>query len=43
MNEFFMPILEEDWPDNMLFQQDGQPPDLHKEVTSSLNCKFPGK
>jgi hypothetical protein len=35
-----MPILEEDGPDDMLFQQDGAPPHFHKEVTDFLNRNF---
>jgi hypothetical protein len=43
MEEFLVPILEEEGPDNMLFQQDGALPHSHKEVTDLLNSKFPGK
>jgi hypothetical protein len=43
VEEFLMHILEEECPDDMLFQQDGAPPHLHKEVTEFLNRKFPEK
>jgi hypothetical protein len=43
VEEFLMPILEEEGPDHMLFQQDGVPPHFHKEVTDFLNHKFPEK
>jgi hypothetical protein len=43
VEEFLMPILEEEGPDDMLFQQDGVPPHFHKEVMDFLNRKFPGK
>jgi hypothetical protein len=35
-----MSILEEEGPDDMLFQQDGVLPHFHKEVTDFLNSKF---
>jgi hypothetical protein len=35
LEECIMPILEKEGPDNILFQQDGAPPHLHKEVTDS--------
>jgi hypothetical protein len=38
-----MPILQEEGPDDMLFQQDGAPPHFHKEVVDFLNRKFPEK
>jgi hypothetical protein len=38
--EFYMSILKEEGPDDMLFQQDGMPPHVHEEVTDLLNCKF---
>jgi hypothetical protein len=38
-----MPILEEEDPDDMLFQQDGAPPHFHKEVTDFLNRQLPDK
>jgi hypothetical protein len=40
LEEFLMPILEEQGPDNLLFQQDGAPPHFHREVTDFLNHKF---
>jgi hypothetical protein len=43
LEEFLMPILEEDGPDDMLFQQDGAPPHFRKEMTDFLNGKFPEK
>jgi hypothetical protein len=41
LEEFLTPILEEEGPDDMLFQQDGALPHFHKEVTDFLNRKFP--
>jgi hypothetical protein len=41
LEEFLMPILEEEGPHDMLFQQDGAPPHFHKDVTNFLNRKFP--
>jgi hypothetical protein len=39
-----MPILEEESPDDMLFQQDGAPPPhFHKEATDFLYRRFPEK
>jgi hypothetical protein len=43
VEKFLMPILEEEGPDDMLFQQHGVPPHFHKEVTDFLNRKFPEK
>jgi hypothetical protein len=43
MEEFLMLILEEQGPDDMLFQKDGAPPHFHKEVTDFSNCKFQEK
>jgi hypothetical protein len=43
LEEFLMPILEEECHNNMLFQQGRAPPHLHKEMTDFLNCKFPEK
>jgi hypothetical protein len=43
VEEFLMPILEEEGPDDTLFQQDGAPPHFHKEVTDFFNRKFPEK
>jgi hypothetical protein len=43
MEEVLMPILEEEGPNDMLFQQDGAPSHFHKEVTDFLNRKFPEK
>jgi hypothetical protein len=40
--EFLMPILDKDGPDDM-FLQDGAPPHFHMEVTDFLNRKFPEK
>jgi hypothetical protein len=39
--QFFMPVLEEDGPDDTLFQQDGAPPRFHRGVKNFLNFKFP--
>jgi hypothetical protein len=33
LEEFLMPILKEQGPNDMLFQQDGAPPHFHKEMT----------
>jgi hypothetical protein len=35
--------LEEEGPDDMLFQQDGALPHFHMEVTDFFNLKFPGE
>jgi hypothetical protein len=43
MEEFLMPILEQEGPDDVLFQQDGAPLHFHKEVTDFLNRKFSEK
>jgi hypothetical protein len=43
LQEFLMPILEQDGPDDMPFQQDGALPHFHKEVTDVLIHKFPDK
>jgi hypothetical protein len=43
VGEFLTPILEEEGPDDMLFQQDGAPPHFQKEVTDFLNRKCPEK
>jgi hypothetical protein len=43
VEEFLMPILEEQGPDDMLFQQDEAPPHFHKDVKDFLNRKFPEK
>jgi hypothetical protein len=43
VEEFLLRLLEEEGPDDMLFQQDGAPPHFHKEVTDFLNRKFPEK
>jgi hypothetical protein len=43
LEEFLMHILEEEGPDDVLFQQDGAHPHFHKEVTDFLNIKFPEK
>lgn len=40
LEKFLMLILEEQCPNNMLFQQDGVPSHLHKEVMVFLNHKF---
>jgi hypothetical protein len=40
LEEILVPILEEDSPDDMLFQQDGALPHFRKEVTDFLNSKF---
>jgi hypothetical protein len=41
--KFLMPILEEEGPDIMLFQQHGAPPHFQKGVTDSLNRRLPEK
>jgi hypothetical protein len=41
LEKFLMPILEEEGPTDMLFQQDRAPPQFQKEVTDFLNRKFP--
>jgi hypothetical protein len=43
VREFLTPVLEEEGPDDTLFQQDGAPPYFHKEVTNFLNRKFTEK
>jgi hypothetical protein len=43
LGEFLMPVLEEQCSDDMLFQQEGELPHFHKEVTDVLNSKFPEK
>jgi hypothetical protein len=43
VEEFLMPSLEEERPNNTLFQQDRAPPHFHNEVTDFLNHKFPEK
>jgi hypothetical protein len=43
LEEFLMPILEKEGPNDMLFQQDGAPPHFHKEVMDFLNHKSPEK
>jgi hypothetical protein len=43
LEEFRVPILEVEGPDDMLFQQDGLPPNFHNEVMDVLSCKFPKK
>jgi hypothetical protein len=40
VEQFLMSILEEEGPDDMLFQRDGAPPHIHQEVTDYLNRKF---
>jgi hypothetical protein len=40
VEEFFMRILEEEGPDDMLCQQNGAPPLFSKEVTDSLIKSF---
>jgi hypothetical protein len=40
---YFMPILQEEVPEDVLFQQDGVPPHFHHEVKGFLNHHFPGK
>jgi hypothetical protein len=40
LEEFLMPILDEEGPDDMLFQQDGAPPHFHKEVTRLLKSQI---
>jgi hypothetical protein len=41
LEEFLMPVLEEEGPDDMLFQQDQASSYFHKE--DFLNRKFPEK
>jgi hypothetical protein len=41
VEEFVMPILEEEGPNDVLFQQDRAPPHFHREVTDFLNRMFP--
>jgi hypothetical protein len=43
LEEFLMVILEEEGPDDLLFQQDGPRQRFHKELTEFLNRKFPEK
>jgi hypothetical protein len=43
VEEFLVPVLEEEGPDDMLFQQHRAPPHFHKEVMDFLNCKFSEK
>jgi hypothetical protein len=43
VQEFLKPVLEEEGPNDTLFQQDGARTHFHKEVTDLLNHKFPGK
>jgi hypothetical protein len=43
VEEFLMPILEQQSPDDTLFQQDEESPHFHKELTDFLNRKFPEK
>jgi hypothetical protein len=38
-----MPILEEEGPDDMLFQKDGVPPHFHKEVTDFTKSQVSGE
>jgi hypothetical protein len=41
--KFLMPLLEEEGPDDTMFQQDRAPLHCHKEVTDSLNGRFTEK
>jgi hypothetical protein len=43
LEEFLMPILEEEGPGDTLFQQDGAPPHFHKKAMDFLNRKFAEK
>jgi hypothetical protein len=43
LEEFHMPILEEQHPDDILLQQDGAPTHFHREVKDFSNRKFPEK
>jgi hypothetical protein len=43
LEEFLMPILEEQCPEDKLFQQDGAPTHFYSEVKDFLNRKFPEK
>lgn len=43
LEEFLMSLLEEEDPDDILFQKDGMPPHFQNEVTDILNHKFPYK
>jgi hypothetical protein len=43
LEEFLLPILQEEGPGDMLFQQDAAPPYFHRELTGFLNCRFPEK
>jgi hypothetical protein len=37
LEEFLTPILEEEGPNDMLFQKDRAPPKFHKEVMNFIN------
>lgn len=43
LKEFLMPILEEEGPNDMVFQCDGVHINFHKKVTDFLNSKVPEK
>jgi hypothetical protein len=43
LEEFLVPILEEQSPDGLLFRQYGAHQHFHREVTDFLNRKFPEK
>jgi hypothetical protein len=43
LEEFLMPVLEEEGPNGMLFQQGRAPPRFDKEMMHFLNLKLPEK
>jgi len=43
LEQYLMPILQEEGPSEMPFQQDGEPLHLHHEVTDFPDRQFPGK
>jgi hypothetical protein len=41
LKKFFMPILKEEGPNDVLFQHDAVPSHFHMKVTDFLNGRFP--
>jgi hypothetical protein len=43
LKKFFVPVLNEEGPNDVLFQQDAVPSHFHMKVTDFLNGVFPEK
>lgn len=43
LKKFFMPVLKEECPVDVLFKQDGVPSHFHMKVANFLNGMFPEK